>query len=232
MFQMPFSRKGVTYPMASSTYYKNLAVLSVLLVGSVILYAVGQGYSDAPAQLRAAGSYAMPVSIYLFGALIGIIFVRRSSMTVPAAVQSGCRAASLLVVMTLIAALVPYLSPQPPQGMTLPAVLFWSVLGLPIVDIALGLAYAVAWAPVTGSPADLAAREAEEQRRTREADEERAAMKASSEARAKRREERARRAEEKRAGNGQKGSSQKASGQQGPSKKSSSKKNRGKKSRK
>ena len=40
MFQMPFSRKGVTYPMASSTYYKNLAVLSVLLVGSVILYAV------------------------------------------------------------------------------------------------------------------------------------------------------------------------------------------------
>ena len=225
MFQMPFSRKGVTYPMASSTYYKNLAVLSVLLVGSVILYAVGQGYSDAPAQLRAAGSYAMPVSIYLFGALIGIIFVRRSSMTVPAAVQSGCRAASLLVVMTLSAALVPYLSPQPPQGMTLPAV-------LSIVDIALGLAYAVAWAPVTGSPADLAAREAEEQRRTREAEEERAAMKASSEARAKRREERARRAEEKRAGNGQKGSSQKASGQQGPSKKSSSKKNRGKKSRK
>ena len=54
MFQMPFSRKGVTYPMASSTYYKNLAVLSVLLVASVILYAVGQGSSDAPAQLQAA----------------------------------------------------------------------------------------------------------------------------------------------------------------------------------
>ena len=232
MFQMPFSRRGVTYPMASSVYYKNLAVLSVLLVGSVVLYAVGQGSSDAPVQLQAGGSYAMPVSIYLFAALIGMIFVRRSSMTVPAAVQSGCRAASLLVVMTLIAALVPYLSPEPPQGMTLPAVLFWSVLGLPIVDIALGFAYAVAWAPVTGSPADLAAREAEEQRRTREADEERAAMKASSEARAKRREERARRAEEKHAGNGQQGSSQKASGQQVPNKKSSSKKNRGKKSRK
>ena len=231
MFQMPFSRKGVTYPMASSTYYKNLAVLSVLLVASVILYAVGQGSSDAPAQLQAAGSYAMPASIYLFAALIGIIFVRRSSMTVPAAVQSGCRAASLLVVMTLIAALVPYLSPEPPQGMTLPAVLFWSVLGLPIVDIALGFAYAVAWAPVTGSPADLAAREAEERRRTREAEEERAAMKASSEARAKRREERARRAEEKRSGKGEK-SGQQGSGQQGGGKQGSAKRGKGKKSRK
>lgn len=231
MFQMPFSRKGVTYPMAGSTYYKNLAVLSVLLVASVILYAVGQGSSDAPAQLQAAGSYAMPASIYLFAALIGIIFVRRSSMTVPAAVQSGCRAASLLVVMTLIAALVPYLSPEPPQGMTLPAVLFWSVLGLPIVDIALGFAYAVAWAPVTGSPADLAAREAEERRRTREAEEERAAMKASSEARAKRREERARRAEEKRSGKGEK-SGQQGSGQQGGGKQGSAKRGKGKKSRK
>lgn len=231
MFQMPFSRKGVTYPMAGSTYYKNLAVLSVLLVASVILYAVGQGSSDAPAQLQAAGSYAMPASIYLFAALIGIIFVRRSSMTVPAAVQSGCRAASLLVAMTLIAALVPYLSPEPPQGMTLPAVLFWSVLGLPIVDIALGFAYAVAWAPVTGSPADLAAREAEERRRTREAEEERAAMKASSEARAKRREERARRAEEKRSGKGEK-SGQQGSGQQGGGKQGSAKRGKGKKSRK
>ena len=231
MFQMPFSRKGVTYPMASSTYYKNVAVLSVLLVGSVVLYAVGQGSSDAPAQLQAAGSYAMPVSIYLFAALIGMIFVRRSSMTVPAAVQSGCRAASLLVVITLIAALVPYLSPEPPQGMTLPAVLFWSVLGLPIVDIALGFAYAVAWAPVTGSPADLAAREAEERRRTREAEEERAAMKASSEARAKRREERARRAEEKRSGKGEK-SGQQGSGQQGGGKQGSAKRGKGKKSRK
>ena len=231
MFQMPFSRKGVTYPMAGSTYYKNLAVLSVLLVASVILYAVGQGSSDAPAQLQAAGSYAMPASIYLFAALIGIIFVRRSSMTVPAAVQSGCRAASLLVVMTLSAALVPYLSPEPPQGMTLPAVLFWSVLGLPIVDIALGFAYAVAWAPVTGSPADLAAREAEERRRTREAEEERAAMKASSEARAKRREERARRAEEKRSGKGEK-SGQQGSGQQGGGKQGSAKRGKGKKSRK
>ncbi len=231
MFQMPFSRRGVTYPMASSVYYRNLVVLSVLLVGSVVLYAVGQGSSDASVQLQAAGSYAMPVSIYLFAALIGIIFVRRSSMTVPAAVQSGCRAASLLVVMTLIAALVPYLSPEPPQGMTLPAVLFWSVLGLPIVDIALGFAYAVAWAPVTGSPADLAAREAEERRRTREAEEERAAMKANSEARAKRREERARRAEEKRSGKGEK-SGQQGSGQQGGGKKGSAKRGKGKKSRK
>lgn len=244
MFQMPFSRRGVTYPMASSVYYRNLVVLSVLLVGSVVLYAVGQGSSDASVQLQAAGSYAMPVSIYLFAALIGMIVVRRSSMTVPAVVQSGCRAASLLAVMTLVAALVPYLAPEPPQGMTLPAVLFWSVLGLPIVDVALGLAYAVAWAPVTGSPEDLAAREAEERRRDREAKEEMAAMKASSEARARRREERARRAEEKRAAKGEKGAGEKGSakgekgtGEKGPGqrasgKKASGKRGKGKRSRK
>ena len=43
MLQMPFSRKGVTYPMRGSVYYPNLAVITVLLVGTFILYAVGQG---------------------------------------------------------------------------------------------------------------------------------------------------------------------------------------------
>lgn len=196
---LPFSRKGVTYPMRGSVYYANLAVISVLLLGSVILYAVGQGGTDVPTQVRAAGAYALPVSIYLLGALIGIIFVRRASVTVPSAAQVASRAASVVSLVTLLAAMVPYLMPEVPQGMTLPATLFWSVFGLPIVSFALGFVYAFAWAPITGSAADLFAREAEKRRVAREAEEERAAMKASSEARVQRRAARARRAEEKRA---------------------------------
>ena len=195
MFRLPFSRGGVTYPMRGSVYYANLVAISVLLVGSVILYAVGQGGTDVPTQVRAAGAYALPVSIYLLGALIGIIFVRRASVTVPSAAQVASRAASVVSLVTLLAAMVPYLMPEVPQGMTLP----WSVFGLPIVSFALGFVYAFAWAPITGSAVDLFAREAEERRVAREAEEERAAMKASSEARAQRRAARARRAEEKRA---------------------------------
>ena len=161
--------------------------------------------------VHAAGSYALPVSIYFFGALIGMIFVRRASVTVPSAVQAACRALSVIALVTLLVAAVPYLLPEPPQGMTLPAVLFWSVLGIPLVSLVLGFAYALAWAPITGSSEDLYAREAEERRVAREAEEEKAALKASSEARAKRRAERARRAEAKRAakgkGTGKKGSS-------------------------
>ena len=196
MFKMPFSRQGVTYPMSGKVYYANLAVVAVLLVGAFILYAVGQGSADAPAQLRAAGAFALPVTIYLFGALIGVIFVRRSSMTLPGGAIVACRALSAVALVTLLVAAVPYLLPEPPQGMTLPATLFWSVLGTPLVALVLGFAYALAWAPVTGSAADLDAREAEERRREREAEEERA--------------ERARRAEAKRAaksGKGGKGSS-------------------------
>ena len=211
MFKMPFSRQGVTYPMSGKVYYANLAAVAVLLLGSFFLYAVGQGSADAPAALRAAGSYALPVSIYFFGALIGMIFVRRASVTVPSAVQAACRALSVLALATLLVAAVPYLLPEPPQGMTLPAVLFWSSLGIPLVALVLGFAYALAWAPITGSSEDLYAREAEERRVAREAEEEKAALKASSEARAKRRAERARRAEAKRAakgkGSGKKGSS-------------------------
>ena len=128
-----------------------------------------------------------------------MIFVRRSSMTLPGGAIVACRALSAVALVTLLVAMVPYLLPEPPQGMTLPATLFWSVLGVPLVALVLGFAYALAWAPVTGSAADLDARAAEERRREREAEEERAAMKASSEARAKRRAERARRAEAKRA---------------------------------
>ncbi|WP_273395298.1 hypothetical protein [Thermophilibacter mediterraneus] len=200
--QLPFSRRGVTYPMRGSVYYANLVAITLLLVGSVILYAVGQGDAGAPSQLRAAGSYALPVSIYLFGALVGIIFVRRASVTVPAAAQVACRAASVLALATLLVAMVPYLLPEQPQGVTAPAALFWGVLALPVVSLALGFVYALAWAPITGSEADLRAREAEERRVEREAEEERAAMKASSEARARRRAARARRAEEKRAAKG------------------------------
>lgn len=199
MLQMPFSRKGVTYPMRGSVYYPNLISISALLVGAFILYAVGQGSADVPAQLRAAGAFALPVTIYLSCALIGMIFVRRSSMTLPGGAIVACRALSAVALVTLLVAMVPYLLPEPPQGMTLPATLFWSVLGTPLVALVLGFAYALAWAPVTGSAADLDAREAEERRREREAEEERAAMKASSEARAKRRAERARRADAKRA---------------------------------
>ena len=168
MFRLPFSRGGVTYPMRGSVYYANLVANSVLLVGSVILYAVGQGAADAPRALRAAGAYALPVSLYLFGALIGIIFVRRASVTVPAAAQLACRALSVLALATLLVALVPYLLPDSPQGMTLPATLFWSVLGIPVVSLALGFAYALAWAPITGSPEDLHAREAARARRKAE----------------------------------------------------------------
>ncbi len=218
MFRLPFSRGGVTYPMRGSVYYANLVAISVLLVGSVILYAVGQGAADAPRALRAAGAYALPVSLYLFGALIGIIFVRRASVTLPAAAQLACRALSVLALATLLVALVPYLLPDSPQGMTLPATLFWSVLGIPVVSLALGFAYALAWAPITGSPEDLHAREAERERVAREAEEERASIKASSEARARRRAARARRKAEKSAGKagakGQKG----ASGAKGSSK--------------
>ena len=199
MLQLPFSRRGVTYPMRGRVYYANLVALSVLLAGSVILYAVGQGGTDVPPQLQAAGSYALPVSIYLFGALVGIIFVRRASVTVPAGVQVACRALSVLALATLLLAAVPYLLPEQPEGVTLPAMLFWSAFGVPLVSLALGFAYALAWAPITGSAADLDAREAEERRREREAEEERASMKASSEMRAKRRAARKRRAEERRA---------------------------------
>ena len=204
MSMLPFSRRDVTYPMRGSVYYANLAAIAVLLVGSTILYAVGQGSADAPRALQAAGAYALPVSLYLFGALIGIIFVRRASVTVPAAVQIACRALSVLALATLLLALVPYLLPEPPEGVTLPAALFWSVLGIPLVAVALGFAYALAWAPITGSPEDLHAREAEQERVKREAEEERASIKASSEARARRREARARRKQEKRAAKAEK----------------------------
>ena len=115
MLQMPFSRKGVTYPMRGSVYYPNLIAISALLVGAFILYAVGQGSADAPAQLRAAGAFALPVTIYLFGALIGMIFVRRSSMTLPGGAIVACRALSAVALVTLLVAAVPYLLPEPPH---------------------------------------------------------------------------------------------------------------------
>lgn len=85
---MPFSRKGVPYAMSARAYYPNLVVVSVLLLGSVILNSVAQG-ADVSVQLQAAGSYALPVTLYLFAALIGLIFVRRSGLTLPAAVPSA-----------------------------------------------------------------------------------------------------------------------------------------------
>ena len=214
MLQMPFSRKGVPYAMSARAYYPNLVAVSVLLLGSVILNSVAQG-ADVSVQLQAAGSYALPVTLYLFAALIGLIFVRRSGLTLPAAAQAICRAASALVLVTLLVALVPYLLPSPPEGMTLPATLFWAVLGLPVVDLALGFVYALAWAPITGSAEDVNAREAAERLREREAQEQEASLKASSEARARRRAERSRRAEEKRAAKAEKGRGGKAEKGQG-----------------
>ena len=134
--------------MKRSVYLVNLIVIAVVLVGSIILYAVGQGDSTASPQLQAAGAYSSVVSLYALGALIGIIFFYRSKLRVWRGVLIACRAVSVLFLLTAALAIVPYLLPEGPGGVTLPAILLWWLFSIPVLVVALGFVYALSWAGV------------------------------------------------------------------------------------
>lgn len=134
--------------MKRSVYVANLIVTVVVLVGSIILYAVGQGDSSASRQLQAAGAYSSVVSLYALGALIGIIFFYRSKLRVRRGALIACRAVSVLFLLTAVLAIVPYLLPNGPEGVTLPAILLWWLFSIPVLVVALGFVYALSWAGV------------------------------------------------------------------------------------
>lgn len=140
------------YPMRSSAYYGNLAVMAVVLLGSVIIYAVGTSAEGVSAQIRAAGTYASPVSLYALGALIALVVVRRSRVVVAPGVRSACQVVTGVAVLLLVGAVGPYLLPSGPDGVTLPAMLLWALFSFPLSLVALGAAYAFAWAPAKGDP--------------------------------------------------------------------------------
>ena len=60
----------------------------------------------------------------------------------------ACRAVSVLFLLTAALAIVPYLLPEGPGGVTLPAILLWWLFSIPVLVVALGFVYALSWAGV------------------------------------------------------------------------------------
>lgn len=157
--------------MKQRSYVINLVSwgLVVVLFGALLVFSrlgsapsyvygstYGSEYSTTDPALRALLAYALPLVLYAIGVVGGLLWARRRGVVLPAPARMACRVASALALGNVVLSLVPVLVVDW-MGVSPFLAMFSLSLAAPVVPAALGVVYALAWAPVRGRSSDGAA---------------------------------------------------------------------------
>lgn len=113
--------------------------------------AYGSTYSSTDPSLRALLAYSLPGVLYAVGVVGGLVWVRRRGMAIPATARTSCRVVTALALGNVALSLVPALTVDW-MGLSPFLAMFSLALVAPVVPAALGVVYALSWAPVRACP--------------------------------------------------------------------------------